>query len=141
MTICSCHVTHAFQSESTLYSYLNVKELYARSTHEIWSLSDCSWTRTHNHLVHKWTLNHLAELARWLSCDVTTYLYGAFHSMFSSCHVRISEWNHTQRHHTDKYSQHSSIIWPVWLNGWMFVYRGGSRIFWKGGDTKYFLTG
>ena len=22
----------------------------------------------------------------------------------------------------DKYSQHSSIIWPVWLNGWVFVY-------------------
>ena len=21
-----------------------------------------------------------------------------------------------------KYSQHSSIIWPVWLNGWLFVY-------------------
>ena len=26
-------------------------------------------------------------------------------------------------HHTDKYSQHSSIIWPVWLNGWVFVYK------------------
>ena len=25
-------------------------------------------------------------------------------------------------HRTDKYSQHSSIIWPVWLNGWVFVY-------------------
>ena len=23
---------------------------------------------------------------------------------------------------TDKYSEHSSIIWPVWLNGWVFVY-------------------
>ena len=23
---------------------------------------------------------------------------------------------------TDKYSQHSSIIWPVWLNGRVFVY-------------------
>ena len=22
----------------------------------------------------------------------------------------------------NKYSQHSSIIWPVWLNGWVFVY-------------------
>ena len=26
--------------------------------------SDCNWTRTHNHLVHKRTLNHLAKLAR-----------------------------------------------------------------------------
>ena len=25
-------------------------------------------------------------------------------------------------HRTDKYSQHCSIIWPVWLNGWVFVY-------------------
>ena len=29
-----------------------------------WGLSDCKWTRTHNHLVHKRrTLNHLAKLA------------------------------------------------------------------------------
>ena len=25
-------------------------------------------------------------------------------------------------HPTDKYSQHGSIIWPVWLNGSVFVY-------------------
>ena len=29
---------------------------------------------------------------------------------------------YSQIHCTDKYSQHSSIIWPVWLNGWVFVY-------------------
>ena len=63
ITVCSYHVTHAFQSESALYSCLNVKELLARCRCEIWSLSDCNWTRTHNHLV-----------------------------------------------------------WPVWLNGWVFVY-------------------
>ena len=34
-TVCSCRVTHAFQSESTLYSCLNVKELLARSRREI----------------------------------------------------------------------------------------------------------
>ena len=26
-------------------------------------------------------------------------------------------------HRTDKYSQHISIIWPVWLNGRLFVFR------------------
>ena len=26
-------------------------------------------------------------------------------------------------HHTDKYSQTSSINWPVWLNGWVFIYK------------------
>ena len=29
---------------------------------------------------------------------------------------------YSQMHRTDKYSQHSSIIWPAWLNGWVFVY-------------------
>ena len=29
---------------------------------------------------------------------------------------------HNQMHQTDEYSQHSSIIWPVWLNGWVLVY-------------------
>ena len=24
-------------------------------------------------------------------------------------------------HHTDKYSENSSIIWPLWPNGWVFV--------------------
>ena len=50
-------------------------------------LSDCNWTRTHNHLVHKRTLNHLAKLAKWLSCVVSLYLYGAFDCIFLSCHV------------------------------------------------------
>ena len=49
LTVCSCHVTYAFQSESTLYSYLNVKELLARSRREIWSLAEwlsvCLWTK------------------------------------------------------------------------------------------------
>ena len=41
MTVCSYHVTYAFQSEFTLYSCLNLKELLAQSRREIWSLSDC----------------------------------------------------------------------------------------------------
>ena len=64
MTVCSCHVTYAFQSESTLYSCLNIKELLARYRCENWSLSDCNWNRTQNHLTRKRTHNHLAK---WLS--------------------------------------------------------------------------
>ena len=36
------------------------------------NLSDCNWTRTQNHLVHKQTLNHLARLAKWLSVHART---------------------------------------------------------------------
>ena len=51
-----------------IVSCLNVKELPARSRREIWSLSDCIWTRTLNHLVHKRTLNHSV----WLSVRLWT---------------------------------------------------------------------
>ena len=43
LTVCSYHVTYAFQSESILYNCLNVKELLAWSRRVIWSLSDWNW--------------------------------------------------------------------------------------------------
>ena len=58
-------------------------------------VKNCNWTRTQNHLVLKRTLNHLAKLAKRLSCVLSTYLYGAFDCMFLSCHVRVWEWIHT----------------------------------------------
>ena len=58
---------YAFQSESTLYSCLNVKERLARNKDDICSLSDSNGIRTHNHLVHKRTLNYLGKLAVWLN--------------------------------------------------------------------------
>ena len=72
LTVCSYHVKYAFQSESALYICLNVKELLAWNRCNIWSFSDCNGTRTrngtrtHNYLVRKWTLKHLAKLAKWL---------------------------------------------------------------------------
>ena len=95
MTVCSCHVTYVFQSESTIYSCLNVKELLAWSRRKIWRWSDCNCTGTQNHLVLKQTLNHLAKLAKWLSYVLSTYLYDAFDCMLFSCHVRVPEWIHT----------------------------------------------
>ena len=44
---------YAFQIESTLYSCLNVKELFALNKHDICGLSDSNGIRTHNHLVRK----------------------------------------------------------------------------------------
>ena len=95
LIVCSYHVTYPFQWESRLYSCLNAKELLAQNRHEILSLSDCNWNRTHNHLVRKRTLNDLAKLAKWLSCVVSTCLYESFECMFLSCHVCVLEWIHT----------------------------------------------
>ena len=36
--------------------------------------------------------------------------------------VRDMIITYSQMHCTDKYSQHSSMIWLAWLNGWVFVY-------------------
>ena len=36
--------------------------------------------------------------------------------------VRDMIITYSQMRRTDKYSQHSSIIWAVWLNGCVFVY-------------------
>ena len=94
LTVCFYHVTYEFDSESTLYSCLNVKELLARSRRHIWRLSVCNGTRSHKNLVRKRTLKHLAKMAKWLSCAVSTYLYGAFDCMILSCHVRVWQWIH-----------------------------------------------
>ena len=83
----SCQVTYAFQSEFTLYSCLNVKELLARRRSQVWSLNDCNWTPTQNHWIRKRTLNHLAKLTYELSgselsgsvfeSSCSHYIYGA----------------------------------------------------------------
>ena len=84
-----------FQSESKLYSCLNVKELFARNKRDIWSLTASNGIRIHNYLIRKRTLNHLAKLAKRLNCVVNTYLYGASDCMLLSCTVRVLEWIYT----------------------------------------------
>ena len=91
------HFTNAFQSESTLFSYLNVKELFTRNRRDIWSLSDSNGIRTHNHLVRKRTLNHLAKRPVWLNGWVFVYELSrcGFESRY--CHISFCVhiiWKH-----------------------------------------------
>ena len=64
LTVCYYCVTYVFQSESELYSCLNLKELLTQNRRNILGLSDSKGIRTHNRLVRKQTLNHLAKLAK-----------------------------------------------------------------------------
>ena len=41
---------------------------------------------------------------------------------FTMKRIRHMIRKYSQMRGTDKYSHHSSIIWPVWLNDWVFVY-------------------
>ena len=59
-------------SESTHCHCLNVNGLLAGNRRDILKFSDCSGTRTHNHLVRKRTLNHLVKLF-WLNSWVFVY--------------------------------------------------------------------
>ena len=42
LTVCSYYVMYAFRRGSTLYSYLNVKELFAQIRRDVWSLRKCN---------------------------------------------------------------------------------------------------
>ena len=47
-----------------------------------------------------------------------------FRQLYNVDNSELGTWHdkNSQMHGTDKYSQHSSTIWLVWLNGWGFVY-------------------
>ena len=80
LAVLSYHVTSAFYSESTLCSYLIVKELLAQNRYDIWKLSDCNRIRIHNHLVCKWTLNYLATLV--VAETYSRIIYGQLQIIF-----------------------------------------------------------
>ena len=91
------------------------------------------------------TAQWFGSLAKWLSVrlwssgcgfkSTCSHLNFRFHTCFkqrvrwhSGNYSVDSLWNasemtrtYSQMHHTDKCSQHSPIIWPVWLNGWVFL--------------------
>ena len=102
VTVCSYHAVYMFQSESTLYSCLNVKEFLARGRHKIWSLSDCNWTWTQNHLVRKQTLNHLAKLDKWLSVNLRTKWFWVRFQL-QSCDIIVSLYPILVVYFPDKY--------------------------------------
>ena len=60
------HLVYAFESESTLYSCLNVKELLAENKRNVWNLSDSKGIRNHIHLVSKRTLEYISIRCIWL---------------------------------------------------------------------------
>ena len=85
------------QGEFNLHNCLIVTELVAQSRREIWSISDCHWTRNHNHLHHQQRFNHLTKLTKLLICVVSIYLHGASNCMFLSFHMHDSELFHTRQ--------------------------------------------
>ena len=72
---------------------VNANSIVAWSMREIWSLSDCNWTRTHNHLVHKRKLNHLAKYwPVWLNSWVFFYELSGCRFESSCSHLNFGVW-------------------------------------------------
>ena len=69
LTVCYYHVTYEFQSESTLYNLPECQGTPWSKQPWYWSLSDNNVIRTHNHLVRKGTLNHLAKGIQAEACN------------------------------------------------------------------------
>ena len=112
-----------------LYSCLNVKELLAWSTREIWSLRDYNWTRTYSHLVRKRTLNHLAKLEVWLNSWVFVYeLSGCrFESSCSHLNIRLFSSNIFEKNQFFKIKKvkHLTQLIYNWVI-WDWIYKGVS---------------
>ena len=104
---------------------LNVKELLARSRRYIWSLSDSNEIRTHNHLVHKRTLNHLAKLASLVNgwvfvCELSGCGFECSSShlnfRFCACFVQGVSWhsgNYRAWIHSETRTWHNKNIQSV----------------------------
>ena len=80
---------------TTFYSFVNIMELLARSSREIWDLTNSNWNGTQNHLVCKQKPIQLAKLTKWWGCVLSTCLYGTLDCIFLSCDLRIPQWIHT----------------------------------------------
>ena len=77
----------------------------------VYELSGCGFKSTCSHLNFRFRAC-FGQGVPWHSGNYRVWI-----------HSETCKWHDKSIHHSDKYSQHSSIIWPVWLNGWVFIYK------------------
>ena len=77
----------------------------------VYKLSGCGLESPYSRLNFRfWAFFELPDIQGAIECGLTLK------------HVRDMIRTCSKVHHTDKYIQHSSIVSPFWLNGWVFVY-------------------
>ena len=64
--------------------------------------------------------NELRKVVRYRLCELYFCVWAFIH---------FPNYTFVFGHRTDKYSEHSSIIWPVYPNGWVFVYEVNGFVF------------
>ena len=110
---------------------LNVDDLKTNTSNK-WSsfcvicLKEHPWKLKKNqHIQHVYLIKgtYRQKSNRKLIKDFDYYNYTGG---FTLKHIPDMIKTYKQMLHANKYSQHSSIIWPVWLSGWVFVYKQGN---------------
>ena len=108
-----------------IYSHMQLRDKYSQHSSIIWPVWLNSWV-----FVYK-----LSGCGFQSHCSHLNFRYGAcfkkgvpWHSDKYECgftlkHVHDMIKTYSQMYCTDNHSQHNSIIWPVWLNGWVLVYK------------------
>ena len=104
-------------------SHLNHIMQYAEIIKYFYYISDCNWTRTHNHLLCNWTLSHLAN--GWVfiyelsgcgfesHCSHLNFRYCACFEQrvpWHSCNYRV--WIHSETHMWHERNIQSTSIVP-----------------------------
>ena len=82
-----------------------------------YKLSGCGFESRCSHISR--CTSHIAPVSSKEFLDIQA----ATECEFTLKRVRDIIRTYSQMHRTDKYSQYSSIIWTVWLNGCVFVYK------------------
>ena len=121
------HLTDKYSQHSSIIGpvWLNVWVLfYELSGFEFeWDPVAVTWTSDIVHVLNK----------EFFDIEVT------IECRFILKRVRGMKIAYIQMHYSDKYSQRSSIIWPVWLNSWVLVYEPSGNEF-EFRCCQYFLS-
>ena len=98
------------------FSQMHRTNKYSQHNSIIWAV----WLNLRIKL--SWVRVPLHSLKAPVSSKKFLDIQATIESGFNLKRVRDMVKAYSQMHRTDMYSQHSSIIWPVWLNGWVFFY-------------------
>ena len=116
--VCYYHVTYEFQGESTLYSFAWISR---NSVVEACTISEVYMTATGCGFESRCCHVNF-RYGTLFDQGVPWYLDRTIEFGFTLKVVRNMIITYSQLHLTGKYSQRSSIFWPVWLNGWIIIY-------------------
>ena len=111
-TVCYYHVTYEFQSEHTLYSVLNVKEMLVQNRRNIWSLSDSNGNRCSK--VWSVWLNGWVLVNKLNGCAFKSRFYH-LNFRYSACLEQAVPWhsgNYRVKIHSETCTWHDNNVQP-----------------------------